>query len=252
MSADHTSTLTVSSATVDQAVLLTAEGVLNARTYRSLRDEIIKTALDEPAAVLVDISALSVPAESALAVFTSAKWHVARWPQIPIALICGSLAGRRAVARNGVSRYVPVYPTAGEAMAAVPSFADRHRRRARANLPADPSSLSRSRRLVEEWLSAWSKNELVPVAKVVVTTLVENVLQHTDSAPSVRLETRGETVTVAVEDDSRKPPIISETQLATDQPTGLKLIDALTRAWGNAPTPSGKTVWAVIGPENRL
>jgi hypothetical protein len=26
----------------------------------------------------------------------------------------------------------------------------------------------------------------------------------------------------------------------------------MCRMWGNSPTPTGKTVWAVIGPENRL
>jgi hypothetical protein len=35
-------------------------------------------------------------------------------------------------------------------------------------------------------------------------------------------------------------------------PSGLHIVGALCRAWGNAPTSSGKTVWAVIGPENRL
>jgi hypothetical protein len=38
----------------------------------------------------------------------------------------------------------------------------------------------------------------------------------------------------------------------TGAPSGLKIVGALCRAWGNAPTPTGKTVWAVIGPENKL
>ena len=95
-------------------------------------------------------------------------------------------------------------------------------------------------------------SDLIPTAKVVVTTFVENVLQHTDSQPAVRLETDGSTVAVAVEDGSRQPPSLSENSAATDRPTGLKIVAALCRMWGNAPTPSGKTVWGVIGPENRL
>lgn len=116
------------------------------------------------------------------------------------------------------------------------TYAPRHRRRARANLTATPLSVHRSRELVEQWLTAWSTTDLVPVSKVIVTTLVENVLQHTDSAPSVRLELKGDTVTVAVEDGSRTPPTLSETRLAADVPTGLRIVDALSRAWGNAPT----------------
>ncbi len=34
--------------------------------------------------------------------------------------------------------------------------------------------------------------------------------------------------------------------------SGLAIVDALSRAWGSTPTASGKTVWAIIGPENQL
>jgi hypothetical protein len=29
-------------------------------------------------------------------------------------------------------------------------------------------------------------------------------------------------------------------------------VAALSRVWGTLPAPSGKTVWAVVGPENKL
>ena len=250
--ADHACAVTVTETPADGAVLLTAEGVLNSNTYRSLRDEIINAALEEPAAVLVEVSNLKVPAESAWVVFTSARWHVGSWPEVPIMLVCREPAGRSAIERNGVSRYVPVHRSIEAAVEALSTYSQRRRRRARADLTAAPSSVRRSRDLVEQWLTAWSKPDLVAVSKVIVTTLVENVLQHTNSAPSVRLESKGETVTIAVADGSRKPPSLSETRMAAEIPTGLRIVSALSRAWGNAPTPSGKTVWAVIGPENRL
>ncbi len=95
--------------------------------------------------------------------------------------------------------------------------------------------------------------ELIPVTKVVVTAFVENVLQHTDSNPSVRLEFDGSAVTVAVEDTSHLPAgPREEPPKPYTVPSGLHIVGALCRAWGNTPTSSGKTVWAVIGPENRL
>lgn len=253
MSADPACALTITAEAVGDATVLVAEGVLDTSTYQSLRDNIIKAALDEPAAVVVDVSDLSVPAESAWVVFTSARWHVTRWPEVPITLVCEHVAGRSAITRNGVARYVPVCITVDEAMAALSSDAPwRHRRRVGASLPADLSSLRRSRDLVEQWLTAWSHADLIPAAKVVVTTFVENVLQHTDSEPAIRLESNGSAITVAVADGSREPPSLSENSTASDRPTGLKIVAALSRMWGNAPTPAGKTVWAVLGPENRL
>jgi hypothetical protein len=249
---DHASALSVAAEALDSATVLTPRGVLDSSTYRSLRDRIIKAALEEPLAVIIDVTDLVVSAESAWAVFTSARWHVTRWPEVPIALVCEHIAGRAQIARNGVARYVPVYPTIQSAMDGL-SVLPRHvRRRAHAQLPAQMASLQRSRELVAEWLTTWSQSELIPVAKVVVTALVENVLKHTESAPGIRVESDGTSVTVAVEDASHVPAGLHEDPVHSDVPSGLRIVGALCRVWGNSPTPSGKTVWAVIGPENSL
>ncbi len=245
--------LVVASDAVGQTTLLTAQGLLDATTYLSLRDSIIKAALDAPRGVLVDMSELFVPRESALAVFTSARWHVQRWPEVPILVICDHPAGRDALMRNGVTRFVPVYPALESASEALSSGGSRPGRiRAHLDLPAHVTSLRRSRRFVSDSLSTWSMPEWIPVTKIVVTTLVENVLAHTDSQVGIRLETDGATVTVAVEDSSHSQANIREPTEVTNAPTGLSILDALCRMWGNSPMPSGKTVWAVIGPEHRL
>jgi hypothetical protein len=251
---DRYSPLTVVSETVDAtAVLLTPRGILDSTTYRVLRDHIIKAALDEPKAVIVDVTHLEVPAESAWVVFTSARWHVAKWPEVPIMLVCERPAGRSAITRNGVTRYVPLYPTTRAAIdAASATEPSPQRRRARADLPPRMTSLRRARELVTEWLTAWSVPELIPVTKVVITAFVENVLLHTDSNPSVRVEFDGSVVTVAVEDACHVPAGPREDPTPYSAPSGLHVVSALCRAWGNAPTSSGKMVWAVIGPENRL
>jgi hypothetical protein len=250
---DRSRTVSISATQVGANTMLTASGILDTTSYLLLRDRIIKEALEEPQAVIIDVSELRVPAESAWAVFTSARWHVGRWPEVPIALVCEHVAGRNAIARNGVGRYVPVYATVESAITALSRAGPRpYRRRARADLPAELTSLRRSRELVAEWLTAWSQADMIPVAKIIVTTLVENVLAHTDSPPAIRLETDGVAVTVAVEDTSRVPAGMREAFCVNLAPSGLHIVSALCRMWGNSPTPAGKTVWVVIGPENRL
>ncbi|MCW2653759.1 MAG: sulfate transporter [Mycobacterium sp.] len=236
------------------ACVLDAHGFLNSATYLSLRDVIIKAALDEPRAVIVDVTRLVVPAPSAWAVFTSARWHITRWPDVPMALVCEHREGREAVARNGVSRYVPVYPTTWQAIGAMIKVHEHpQRRRIRAELPADVASVARSRELMSEWLTHWDRAELISIAKLVVTVFVENVLQHTDSAPTIRLENNDDLVTVAVQDASTTQATRREwSKRGGDEVSGLAIVAALCRHWGTAPTSTGKTVWAVIGPENHL
>jgi hypothetical protein len=247
------SPLTVSAHTTDTFGVLTVDGLLDSSSYLKLRDIVIKAALDEPSAVLVDVTKLDVPASSAWAVFTSARWHVSTWPDVPIILICEHAAGRTAIQRNGVARYVPVYPTLDAALAAVTDHHRVGRRRTRTELPASLSSLRRARRLVAETLRNWSQTDFIPTANVIVTTFIENVLQHTESSPVVVLESDGATVTVAVRDNSSTRPTRHEHPTrGGDKASGLAIIASLCRAWGSTPMPSGKTVWAVVGPENQL
>ena len=233
--------------------MLTVDGVLDSSTYLHLRDSIIKAAIDEPRAVFIDVSALDVPAPSAWSVFTSARWHISAWPDVPVILVCANPDGRTDIARNGVTRYVPVHPSIEDALRGLGDDTQHRRDRVRAELPASLASLRKARELVAEWLAAWSQVELIPVATVVVNVFVENVLQHTESAPVLRLETNGRTVTVAVHDECSSPAVRHEDPLrGGDRVSGLAIVAAVSRVWGSTPTPTGMAVWAVVGPENRL
>jgi len=228
------------------------EGVLDGTTYLAVRDAVVKAALDAPALIVVDVTKLQAPSPSAWVVFTSARWLVVNWPDIPIGLVCSHAAGRRVMARNGITRYLPVYGNVDAATNAMEREAKPSRRRVREVWPAVPSAVVSARNFVSQWMDAWSLEDLAATASVVTTVLVSNVLRHTASDPDVRLETDGVTVAVAVTDGSRVPATIHEEVEARGAFSELQIIRALTRVWGNTPTHEGKVVWAVMGPENRL
>lgn len=232
---------------------LVCTGVLDSLSYRTLRDRVVKAALDEPRVVIVDVNELRVPEASAWSVFTSARWHVSTWPDVPILLVCADDAVRAVIRGCGVTRYVPVFPTLKDATQTMGSERPRRRRRARADLPPHVSSIIDAQRLVDGWLSGWSCPAMVPVTAAIATALVENVLRHTDSSPTLRVEYDGQVVTVAVEDAS---PVLAQRKEdaahGADQVSGLAVVTALARVWGNLPNPAGKTVWAAVGPENVL
>ncbi|HEY2502110.1 MAG TPA: STAS domain-containing protein [Mycobacterium sp.] len=250
--AESPNSLAVAARTEKSVTVLTVEGVLDAGNSAPLRDSITKATLDKPSAVIVDISALRVPEESTLSAFIGARWQLEPQPNVPIVLVCTHRATREAVTRSGVARFMPVYATEKAAMKALDRLTRRPVRRADAELPANLTSLRESRRLVREWLTAWSQSALIPVALVVVNVFVENVLEHTGSVPLMRIETDGATATIAVSDDSTTPALRLQSPGNGIDVSGLAIVDALSRAWGSTPTATGKTVWAVIGPENQL
>jgi STAS domain len=252
VAANHADKLVVSEVLEAETALVRPDGYLDSSTYHQLRDALIEAAIDQPDGVIVDVSSLVVPAPSAWAVFTSARWHISRWPDTPMALVCAHRRGRDALARCGVSRRLPVFESTGEALNALRRERSGFRRRARVELPRTSASVRESRKLMEEWLTAWSRPELISVAKLVVTVLVENVLAYTESAPAVRLEDAGDVVSVAVEDNSCVLATRCEGSSGGGDVSGLAIVAALCRGWGNAPTSTGKTVWAIIGPENEL
>lgn len=130
--------MTINTATVGGACVLTVSGVLDGTTYVPLRDAIKMAELDRPRAVIVDIVGLIVVGDSAWAVFPAASWYISDGPEVPMGLICNTIDGRRALCRNGVDRYVPTYWTLDAAIAELaPGDSElRYPRRARAELPA--------------------------------------------------------------------------------------------------------------------
>jgi hypothetical protein len=156
------------------------------------------------------------------------------------------------LARNGITRYVAVYDTVAAAASSTPCTTQQGRRRVRQQLPAEHVSIKAARGFVTEWLTSWSQQDFVSTAAVVVTALVDNALRHTDSALGLRLESNGDTVTVAVQDNSSTMPARREHSTGEMAPTGLAMVAAISRVWGMTPLPHGKIVWAVLGTENRL
>lgn len=231
--------------------LVTMTGTLDSWTYREVRDSVIKAALGQQDAVVVDVSALAVPAITAWAAFTSARWHVSVWPDIPVIMVSEDAVERARIRRSGVTRFVPLVANEAEAVAII--GAGGFRRRARRVLNTSPDSVDAARQFVRECLTAWSRQDVAPTASAVVTVLVENVLSHTRSHPTVTVEAVQDRVTVAVSDDDPRAAVRHESaDNSAHTVSGLAVVTAVSRAWGCSPTAGGKTVWALLGPENRL
>ncbi len=224
--------------------VLRPRGELNAVTYRPLRDGLVKFAMDQPDAVVVDVTDLRIAAEPLLMAFSSAWMLIGDWPAVPIMLVVPAATRRAVFTDSAISRYVPVFASLPAALAAV--HAPPSRRLAAIDLLPILESSAHARRFVRDMCVRWDVPEAAEEALVVATELVENALVHTHGELRIRLELRGELLTVAVSDDDPHEAVLRET-VAGPMAVGLRVVADLARAWGCAPQlPGGKVVWASL------
>jgi anti-sigma regulatory factor (Ser/Thr protein kinase) len=233
--------------------ILEPRGVLDLASYAQLRDLMLKCALDLPRALIVELRSLRCPTTATLSVFTTVSMRVSDWPGVPILLVVADRQDRESLAANGITRYVPVFPDLDAARRAGLDRGAPPRRRAVIELPAVDSAPSLARQFVERACRRWGcAEQQAEDGTVVVNALVDNALRHGGDNPSVRLELRGDALTIAVADDGPAflPPGQDDSPLSFG--LGLTLVEGLAAAWGCSPRPDGgEVVWAVLRPRDQ-
>lgn len=108
-------------------------------------------------------------------------------------------------------------------------------------------------KVARDWIGAvlgdWGQDAYL--AKVVVSELVTNVLQHTRSATTtVRVVHADKGTVVEVFDSSNALPIAGSADLLSEGGRGLAMLGVLVKEWGAQPLGGGgKVVWALL-PES--
>lgn len=137
--------------------------------------------------MVADIRGLSLDQDRLFSVFPVIAMRVAEWPGVSFALISDRtdhLAGSRA---RSVDDFVAVHPDVATAELA----RDRApRKRAVREFVSQVCASALARRFVDEVCTRWVVPEFAADARLIATELVENTVQHAESAPRLRLELR--------------------------------------------------------------
>lgn len=126
--------------------------------------------------------------------------------------------------------------------------------RLRLPLPPEPASAVAARDAVTEACSRWGLTRLLRPARLVVSELVANAVEHAGTPIDVvisRLGTDGRVagLHLAVYDrDPRLPrqPPPGDPGPLDQRGLGLHVVDAAAHAWGARPARGGKMVWAAL------
>ena len=245
-------------ADLDGAVTVVAlHGPWGPRLGRDTYLALHKALAEHPAAIVLDLDALSDRRGSSASTWLNVR-RVAAAMEPPVrAMVClpGSAVLADRLARLGAASFLPVFPTVAAARAAVTAghtLPDR----LRLALPPHPDTPALARNLVTDACAAWDLTEVVHPGRLVMSELATNAVQHARTPLEVMVVRRSGALHLIVNDrDARMPHIVDRPQelpagLWDLRGQGLRTVRAASAAWGALPTVEGKMVWATIRPRS--
>lgn len=120
-------------------------------------------------------------------------------------------------------------------------------RQRRWQLPADPSSIGRARRLTVQACEGWGLR-CAPEAELVVSELVGNAVLHGWGSVGLRLRSSARGLVIEVDDANPDPPSPVEMEPRGIGGYGMHVVERLAE-WGWHRSGMGKTVWARVPVE---
>ncbi|HZM79298.1 MAG TPA: ATP-binding protein [Candidatus Limnocylindrales bacterium] len=183
-----------------------------------------------PTVLLLEVSELDEGGCAALAWVRELSSQAAKWPGVPV-YVCGDAARRCSL---------PGYGSLDDARD-VWDEAEPEERHSLSLRPV-PQAPADAREFVAKVCHAWGIKRPVRLAQILISELVSNAVVHARAGLDVTVRRFGEGIELSVRDDGlAKLPA----HLPPDpRGFGLQLVEAMSDAWGSAPTGSGKVVWA--------
>jgi anti-sigma regulatory factor (Ser/Thr protein kinase) len=115
---------------------------------------------------------------------------------------------------------------------------------------ADARSVGAARRYARDSLRHHPPAH-VDAVELMVSELATNSIKHAHSGFEVTInDLRGE-IRVEVRDAGRGQPVLRSPTPVEPSGRGLRIVEALSRAWGTVDSPNGKTVWFTLPSKAR-
>lgn len=111
------------------------------------------------------------------------------------------------------------------------------------SLPCELASASEARRLVASTLRDWSRPSAIDDACLVVSELVTNAVIHAGTECTLTLRLGADDVLIEVGDTGHGTPEPQLLRPSVPGGHGLRVVSALSTAWGIVPSDLGKSVW---------
>lgn len=247
--------IALSTDTSGRVVELAVHGRWDPRLRGQVTTGLRKCFAQHSAALIIDLHDLGDrDATSAAMWWTAGMIGADMDPPVQV-LVCVPTAAPVAarLRRLGARRSLPLYATMPEARAAAASGLPLTERLV-ARLAPTLQAPAFARRLVADACAVWSLPSLVYPAKLVVSELVLNAVEHAGTEAKVTVSRRGPGIHLAVADRDRRLPAmppVAPRSLVNQHATGLRAVQATATVAGVLPTLDGKVFWALLRPRAR-
>jgi anti-anti-sigma regulatory factor/anti-sigma regulatory factor (Ser/Thr protein kinase) len=222
------------------------QGVLDVDTAPEVRLAVATAVTAQPAAVVLDLAAVTAADDVVLTVFSAMARSAAAWPGCPVVLSCPTGEVAAGLRRMAVNRSVVVHPDLARALSAldgVPAPGRFWRRLAASPSVAGPAA----RATVVAACEAWQLGHVTGRAELLVTELISNAIMHAKTEIELLVALREPFLHISVSDGSSAAPrLLSADSVDAVGGRGLILVEALATKWGHLPTRDGKVVWAML------
>ncbi|HZN19152.1 MAG TPA: ATP-binding protein [Micromonosporaceae bacterium] len=224
-------------------------GQLDLASSAVLRSVLLKMIAEEPSGIIVDLSELTVEEDICLMVFPAVVRQAAALSGCAVVLCAAPPAVADLMHALGVDRTVRICAIWTDAWQQVQrAHHAQYTGKVRERFPPKPQSLAAARAMAAAACARWQVPERpTGLVQAVLTELVSNAVRHAGTPIEVVLRCTARYVHVAVYDQDRRPARLCGPDTPdADSGRGLLLVDAFSTAWGCAPAPDGKVVWATI------
>jgi anti-anti-sigma regulatory factor/anti-sigma regulatory factor (Ser/Thr protein kinase) len=229
-------------------LVLGLSGQLTGADQPAVREALLRSLAECPAALVVDLSGVRVTGDEPVVAIPAALRDARGWPPVPV-LLCGAgpeLVGR--LDRLGVTGPARHLATRELALAAA---SDRWRvdGRVTATLPATPQAPAQGRALLHRACRGWRLDAVAHAAEVIVSELCANAVTHARTSMRLIVNRTATHLYLVVRDGDRDLPLqrpLPPGGAPVDTGNGLHLVAAFATAWGAMPTTDGKAVWASL------
>jgi anti-sigma regulatory factor (Ser/Thr protein kinase) len=209
---------------------------------------LVKLLADQPDAMVVDLSALTVEDPQALLMFGALARRAGVWPGVPVILVAPTAGLRDPLKRQAVDRQVAICGTRDEAM--VLAHGAPLPLRLRESLLPDPGAARQARDLATEACLRWQLPDLVGSASIISSELVTNAVRHAGTPMVLSLARTARYLYIAVRDQDPRPAVLQPPDLLATSGRGLLIVQRTALSWGSAPAHTGKVVWATLLAED--